>query len=391
MSKYDICIVGGAGHIGAPLAIIFANKGLKVLIYDLNQKSMDTIANGNLPFSEKGHEPFLKQALDSKNLFFTNKSYDIKHSDNVVITIGTPVDEFQNPKLQEIIKCIDDLPIHSNQLLILRSTLFPGTTDYVKRYLEEKNLHPKIAFCPERIVEGEAFKEMQELPQIISGVDTKSSIAAQVLFNLITPKIVHMKPMEAEFAKLISNTYRYIQFAAANQFYEMATGAGLSYTNILAGAKQDYARLRDLPKAGFAAGPCLLKDTLQLCAFSEGRFPLGHAAVQANEGLPAFLVSQLEDKHNLLTKTVGLLGMAFKANIDDPRTSLSYKLKKILAFKAKKVLTSDPFVLDPDLLPIDDVIKASDILIVCVPHTVYNELHIRFDLKNKEVINIWND
>lgn len=387
MNKYDICIVGGAGHIGAPLAILFASKGLKVLIYDLNKKTMATIAGGKLPFLEKGYEPFLKKALDTNNLFFTNKSNDVKYADSVVITIGTPVDEFQNPKIQEIIKCLDDLPIHNDQLLILRSTLFPGTTDYVKRYLQSKNLYPKIAFCPERIVEGEAFKEMQELPQIISGVDVQSSLAAYALFKLITSKIVDMKPMEAEFSKLMANAYRYMQFAMANQFYEMATTAGLSYKKILSGAKKDYARLRDLPTAGLAAGPCLLKDTLQFCSFSEGNFTLGHAAVQINEGLPAFLVKQLETKYNLIDKTIGLLGMSFKANIDDPRTALSYKLKKILTFKAKKVLTTDPFVPDNNLLPIDDVINQSDIIIICIPHTVYANL----DFKNKEVINIWND
>ncbi len=136
-----------------------------------------------------------------------------------------------------------------------------------------------------------------------------------------------------------------------------------------------------------AAGPCLLKDTLQFCSFSEGNFTLGHAAVQVNEGLPAFLVKQLETKHNLIDKTIGLLGMSFKANIDDPRTALSYKLKKILTFRAKKVLTTDPFVSDPDLLPINKVINQSDILIICVPHTIYTNL----DFKNKEVVNIWND
>lgn len=385
--KYDICIVGGAGHIGAPLAILFAHHGLKVLIYDLNQKAMDIIASGELPFLETGYEPFLKSALEQKNLFFTTKADEVAISKNVILTIGTPIDEFHNPKIYEIIKCLDSLPLHNEHTLILRSTVFPGVTEYVSKYLKNKGLEPLLAFCPERIVQGEAIRELQKLPQIVSGTSVQATHEAAKLFSMIAPQIVHLQTMEAEFAKLFANTYRYIQFAATNQFYEMATSAGLDYNKILDGAKQDYSRLRDLPGPGFAGGPCLFKDTLQLCAYSEGKFNLGQAAIQANEGLPAFLVNQLEKKHNLENKTVGLLGMAFKPNSDDARTSLSYKLKKILMFRAKAVLTTDPLISDPNLLPLNQVIHESDILIVCVPHSEYEKLHFP---KNKEVINIWH-
>lgn len=386
--KYDVCIVGGAGHIGAPLAILFASKGLKVLIYDLNQSAMDVIKVGKLPFLENGYEPFLENALQQNNLFFTTEAHDIKLSKNIIITIGTPIDEFHNPKIHEIIKCLNSLPIHNDHLLVLRSTVFPGVTNYVHRYLKSKKIEPLIAFCPERIVQGEAIQELQKLPQIVSGITEEAAIKVADLFSIIAPKIVRLDVMEAEFAKLFANTYRYIQFAATNQFYEMATSAGLNYNKILDGAKQDYTRLRDLPSPGFAGGPCLYKDTLQLCAYSEGKFSLGQAAIQSNEGLPAFLVNQLEKKYNLLTKTVGLLGMAFKADSDDSRTSLSYKLKKILMFKAKEVLTTDPLIKDPDLLPLDEVIHKSDIIIVCVPHTEYKELR---HLKDKEIVNVWHE
>ena len=385
MNKYDVCVVGGLGHIGAPLSIMFANKGMKVLICDPNKAAWETIKTGNLPFLETGHEPLLKNALENGNLFYTPYFEEIRQAKALIITIGTPIDEFHNPKINEIVKCLDELPITSEHLLILRSTLFPGTTDYVARHLKEKGIEPLIAFCPERIVQGEAIVEMQKLPQIISGTTEEAEVAATKLFGLIAPKVVYMKTMEAEFAKLFANAYRYIQFAATNQFYEMVTSAGLDYNNILEGAKQDYPRLRDLPRPGFAGGPCLYKDTLQLCAFTEGRFGLGQAAIQANEGLPAFIVDQLEKKHDLKTKTVGLLGMAFKANSDDARTSLSYKLKKILTFKAKAVLTTDPLVQDKTLLPIDKVIDDADIIIVCVPHDAYSNL----DMRGKEVVNVW--
>jgi UDP-N-acetyl-D-mannosaminuronic acid dehydrogenase len=386
LNKFDICVVGGAGHIGAPLAILFASRGFKVLICDPNRKTMDDIQSGKLPFLEREHEPLLKNALEAKNLSFTTNPVDARFAKTLIVCIGTPIDEFHNPKIGEIIKCIDELPINNTHLLILRSTLFPGTTDYVERYLHNKNVFPLISFCPERIVQGEAIKELQKLPQIISGTTPHAQNQASQLFQTIAPEIVHMKPMEAEFAKLFANTYRYIQFATTNQFYEMATIAGLDYHKILQGSKQNYPRLHDLPIPGLTAGPCLFKDVLQLCAFTNGKFMLGQSAINANEGLPDFLVNQLEKKHNLLTKTVGLLGMAFKANSDDARSSLSYKLKKILTFKAKKVLTTDPLVQDKYLLPLHVVIEQSDILIICVPHDQYKNLK----LDHKEVVNVWN-
>lgn len=388
--KYDICIVGGAGHIGSVLSILFAYKGLKVLIYDINKRSMDTISSGKLPFLEKGYETYLEKALMNNNLFFSDKPEDVQYAKNVIITIGTSVDEFQNPRMKDIIRCINELPIHNEQLLILRSTIYPGTTTYIDRYLKSKNLKPLLSFCPERLVQGNGIEEIQTLPQIVSGITKEAEEQASNLFKIIAPQIVIMSTKEAEFAKLFANTYRYIQFAAANQFYEMTTMAGLDYNKILDGAKQDYPRLRDLPSAGLAGGSCLYKDTVQLCAYAEGKFSLGEAAVKVNEGIPAFLVSQLEKKYDLTKKTIGLLGMSFKANSDDIRASLSYKLKNILTFKAKQVLTTDtlvPLTTDPTLLSLNEVIEKSDILIICVPHNEYKYL---YKLQNKEVVNIWH-
>ena len=193
--------------------------------------------------------------------------------------------------------------------------------------------------------------------------------------------------MEAEFAKLFCNAYRYMQFAIANQFYMLADAAGLSYARIRQGLMEDYPRMRDLPGAGFAAGPCLYKDTLQLVAFSENQMGLGLSAIQVNEGMPAYIVSRLKEKYPLKRMTVGLLGMSFKAESDDARSSLSYKLKKLLALHAKKVLTTDPFVTgDPSLLPLREVVRRSDILVLCTPHSIY----AKADLRGKKVYDIWS-
>ena len=153
-----------------------------------------------------------------------------------------------------------------------------------------------------------------------------------------------MEPEEAELAKLFTNSYRYIKFAAANQLYMMANDFGLDYERIRRAVIEDYPRAADLPGPGFAAGPCLLKDTMQLAAFNNNNFALGQASMQINEGLPLYLVSRMAARYDLDSMTVGILGMAFKGESDDNRSSLSYKLKRVLKVRAAEVLTTDPYV-----------------------------------------------
>jgi UDP-N-acetyl-D-mannosaminuronic acid dehydrogenase len=387
--KYDVVVVGGAGHVGAPLSIVLAKKGLRTLIYDISQNALDTLAKGKLPFLEEGGEPLLKEVLADHKLGFSNEVADIRGIPYVILTIGTPVDEFHNPVLRVLTDCMDTLLPHlsDDQTIILRSTVFPGATDFLDDYLKSHGRKTLIAFCPERVVQGKAIREIQCLVQMISGTTPAAEESAARLFRRVAQKVVRLKPMEAEFAKLFCNAYRYMQFAIANQFYMLANAAGLSYARIRKGLMEDYPRMRDLPGAGFAAGPCLYKDTLQLVAFSENQMGLGLSAIQVNEGMPAYIVSCLKEKHALKRMTVGLLGMSFKAESDDARSSLSYKLKKLLALHAKKVLTTDPFVTgDPNLLPLRDVVRGSDILILCTPHSVYATA----DLQGKNVYDIWS-
>jgi UDP-N-acetyl-D-mannosaminuronic acid dehydrogenase len=387
--KTDVCVVGGAGHVGAPLAIVFAKHGLDTLIYDLNPSAMQLLQGGEMPFMEEGAEPLLKEALAAKKLSFTTDVARVADARYVVVTIGTPIDEFQNPMLRLVEECMQTLLpyLSDGQTVILRSTLFPGVTDWLQRYLRMHGKKTGVAFCPERVVQGHSIRELQELAQIVSGTTPEAEAAAEQLFAKIAPKIVRMVVKEAEFAKLISNAYRYITFATSNQFYMMVTDAGLDYHRLLKGLKEDYPRMADLPSPGFAAGPCLYKDTLQLAAAYSDTFGLGYAALQVNEGLPAFIVQRLAARQDLGDKTVGILGMAFKSQSDDIRSSLSYKLKKLLKYQAREVLATDPFVtVDSTLLPLDEVIKRSDVLVVGVPHKAYKHLETR----GKPLVDVWN-
>ena len=288
-------------------------------------------------------------------------------AEHVVVVIGTPVDEHLNPKQIAITKALGGCSeyLRDGQLLVLRSTVFPGVTALVEKMMARLGRQIEVAFCPERIAEGKAMTELFELPQIVSSRTPAGAKRASALFGRLTSKIVVMSPEEAELAKLFTNVWRYIKFATANQLYMMANEQGLDFDRIRRGLAEDYPRAADMPAAGFAAGPCLFKDTMQLAAFNHNNFPLGHAAMAVNEGLPLYVVHRLEQRFDLASMTVGILGMAFKAGSDDIRSSLSYKLKRILAFKADAVLCTDPYVtVDPGLLPLEEVLARSDLLVV---------------------------
>ncbi len=386
----DITVVGGAGHVGIPLVLALAEAGMRVNVNDLNQATLDTLKSGKLPFIEYGAESVLAKALAAKRLVFTNAPDRISTSGPVIITIGTPIDEFLNPVRRVVQACVDAiLPrLADGQLVVLRSTVFPGTTDWLASYLGAQGRKLKVAFCPERVVQGFGLKELRAMPQIVSGCTPEAERAAVDLFERITPEVVVVSPLEAEFAKLFSNAYRYIEFAATNEFYLVAKSAGVDYQRVLTAMKHNYPRLKSMPRPGFAAGPCLVKDTMQLSAFARNQFGLGHAALLVNEGLVLHVIDDLKRRYDLAKTTIGLLGMAFKAESDDTRASLSYKFKNMLTGQAHAVLTTDPFVTtDPQLLPLTDVIARSDLLILCAPHAAYRTA----DFKGKPVVDIWGE
>jgi UDP-N-acetyl-D-mannosaminuronic acid dehydrogenase len=384
----DVVVIGGGGHVGLPLAIAFADRGARVAIYDVSESAVECVNAGKLPFDEPGAAPLLERAVASGRLLASTDPAVVGTAEHVVVVIGTPVDEHLNPNQTAIPKALGACSpyLRGGQLLVLRSTVFPGVTALVEKMIAGLGVSIEVAFCPERIAEGKAMTELFELPQIVSARTPQGMDRAVKLFSLLTDSIVELSPEEAELAKLFTNVWRYIKFAAANQFYMMANDRGLDFERIRKGLAHDYPRAADMPGAGFAAGPCLFKDTMQLAAFNHNNFALGHTAMTINEGLPLYLVHRLEQKLDLSTMTVGILGMAFKGESDDIRSSLSYKLKRILEFKADNVLCTDPYVtVDPRLLPQDEVIARSDLLIIATPHPEYRNL-----VTDKPVADIWN-
>ena len=389
MSKpLDVVLVGGCGHVGLPLGLAFADRGLSVALFDIDADAVARVNRAELPFREPGADEVLARVVADGTLRATTDPAVVGTAENVVVVVGTPIDEHLNPDLNAVHGAIGVLGDHlvDGQLLVLRSTVYPGVTALVERLMKDLSLDVDVAFCPERIAEGKAMVELFELPQIVSSRSQRALDRATKLFRNIIHEVVVLEPEEAELAKLFTNTWRYIRFATANQLFMIANDFGLDYERIRAALTHHYPRAADLPGAGFAAGPCLFKDTMQLAAFNNNNFQLGQASVAVNEGLPLYVIARLEQRFDLSDMAVGILGMSFKAESDDIRSSLSYKLKRILRFKAREVLCHDPFVtVDPDLLPFDDVLARADLLVVATPHPMYADLDT-----DKPVVDIWN-
>jgi len=382
----NIAVVGGAGHVGLPLGLVLAQKGHQVWAYDVASAAVETINRGNLPFKELDAESLLREVLGSKSFIATDSPDCIKSADVVIVVIGTPVDEHVNPDPEFVIKTIMSLKpyLHSGQILLLRSTIFPGVSQRLESFLDIELPGISVAYCPERILQGQALKELTTLPQIIGTRTEEVYLRATEVFQSLGIPTIHATPEEAELAKLFTNAWRYIKFAAANQFFMMANDLSIDYERVREIVSFEYPRANDLPKSGFAAGPCLFKDTMQLSALVQQKFPLGHSAMMVNEGMPGYLVSRLEEIYDLSTMTVGIMGMAFKGDSDDTRSSLAYKLRKLLVFKTKEVVIADRYVSDDRLCTEDELLSRADLIIIGAPHSAYKSLKT-----NQPIVDIW--
>jgi UDP-N-acetyl-D-mannosaminuronic acid dehydrogenase len=383
----DVVIVGGCGHVGLPLALSLAETGYRVGIDDIDTVKVERVRSGKVPFREHGAEELLQRLLPTGRLEFGSQPSMLERTDTVVIVIGTPIDEFMNPSVTVFDRVVDELIPHIRKdcLVVLRSTVYPGTTEGVERRLRKAGLNAAVAFCPERIAEGHALEEIKGLPQLIGASTDEGFERARKLFEPLGVQVVRTSPLEAELAKLLTNTWRYMKFAIANQFFQIAHRSGADYSRVLDAIRRDYPRASDLPGPGFSAGPCLLKDTMQLSAFTPDHFPMGQAAMQINEGMPSYIIDSLNFRQPLAGRTLGILGMAFKGESDDPRASLSYKVRKLAAFKGARVLCTDPYVEDRSFLPLPTVLAESDVLVIGAPHREYRGL----ELGGRDVVDIW--
>lgn len=387
----------GVGRVGLPLALSFADAGFSVLGVDTNQDLIQMLVNKEMPFMEKDAQELLKKHSGTGFIPASDINV-IRQADAIVITLGTPVDDHFNPDFSQIesIKAPLSANLKKGQLIVLRSTVTPGTTEFIKEFLQKETglmcgRDFFLAFCPERIAEGNALAELKEVPQIIGGITAECSAKAKELFSKINGKCLLSDSKSAELAKIFSNMYRYINFAIANEFAILAMENRRSIYEIIELVNKDYKR-GGLANPGFTAGPCLYKDGFFLVdaiPFND----LISASFRVNENLPNYLVKKIKEMTNLNGKKVTILGMAFKKGIDDTRDSLAYKLKKSFLREGSSVSLHDPYIpkFNQD---INTALNGSEVVVIAMNHDQYSYLNkekIR-EISGKEVIicDIWN-
>ena len=302
INRDKVCIVGGAGHVGLPLGLAFSSKNFNVVLIDKDKNNTKKINEGKMPFIEKGCANLLKKMLSKKIIFATNQLKEVKDSKFIIVCIGTPVNNKLNPNLKNFLNFFRNLKkyLNKNHIIIIRSSIYPGICEKVFNIIKSKCKN--LSYCPERIAQGNSLIEMPNISQIISGKNNKAKIESKKIFKKISKKIIFTEIIEAELIKLFSNAYRYINFSISNQFYMMCKNQGLDFFKIRNLMRDNYDRNKNIPKAGFTAGPCLMKDTMQLSSFYNHQFSLCRSAMHINESLPKFIIDSLNQKYNLKKK-----------------------------------------------------------------------------------------
>jgi UDP-N-acetyl-D-mannosaminuronic acid dehydrogenase len=382
-SKNFTLAVIGVGRVGLPLSLVFASNGVNVIGVDINPVVVKQLNSGTTTMQEGGIKELLKRTLAEKKFSATDDQKDaISKADVIVITVGTPLNQDLRPdftQLYQALESISSQPL-KGKLIILRSTVPPGTTEGVARKLlkERTGLEPGrdfyLAYCPERILEGKAVEELENLPELIGGVNPTSSEIAAGLFKLINPnkKTIIIPPRVAELAKLFTNIYRYVNFALANQFALIAEYYGADAYEAIRAANEDYKR-SNIPLPGPTGGPCLYKDGYMLSYTPFIDFI--KSAWHLNESVPLHIINRMKAKvGSLFGLKVALLGLAFKADIDDTRQSPALKLLNDLKAEGCEVVAHDPYI---ESAPLESALSGADIVVLAVNHSKFRDLTCR--------------
>jgi UDP-N-acetyl-D-mannosaminuronic acid dehydrogenase len=366
----------GLGRVGLPLALSFADRGLTVVGVDNNIAQLDSIRAGRMPFSEAGTQELLERVLAGGRLELSDRADDAARTDNIVITIGTPSFSHLESDLRQVRAALDDLLplLRHGHALILRSTIAPGTTDFVAAYLEKRRglrvgEDVFVAHAPERIAAGRFLEEISSLPCIVGGVGETSTERAASLFSLFGAPIVKTTPVQAELAKIWTNILRYTTFALPNLLMMDCERYGANVFEVIDLINRDYPR-GGIALPGLTAGSCLRKDFV----FSEERSNspgMLLAVSRVNESVPLFLVEGIKRRLGELdSRKVAVLGLTFKRDTDDERDSLSPKLIRLLERELADVAICDPHATTPTQ-PLADAVRGADVVIVATNHSAF--------------------
>jgi UDP-N-acetyl-D-mannosaminuronic acid dehydrogenase len=372
--------VVGLGRVGLPLALSFADAGLDVIGVEREQSVLEQVAAGRMPYRETGTQELLERVLESSRLQMTRTVQDAAAADHIVLTLGTPAHVHIEIDMSQIKQVVDDLlpVLREGQSLILRSTVAPGTTDWVAGYIEQRRGFRVgedlfVAHVPERIAENHFLEEIATLPCIVGGVGEGSSAKAAELFEVFGAEIVQTTPVQAELAKIWTNILRYTQFALPNLLMMEAEQYDANVFEVIDLINRDYPR-GGIANPGLTAGACLRKDF----TFSEERSSAPGmllAVSRVHETVPLFLVKGLKARlrGSLRDRKIAVLGLTFKRDSDDLRDSLSFKLVRLLERELAHVARHDPHV-SAGSDPLEAALDGAEAVVIATNHSGFEDL-----------------
>jgi UDP-N-acetyl-D-mannosaminuronic acid dehydrogenase len=371
--RYDVSVIG-LGRIGLPLAVSFANAGMSVLGVDNDAERLAAIAERRMPFKEPGVDELLARV----DIDVSARAADAAQADAIVLTLGTPALPHIEIDMGDIRAVLDDLLplVRPEQLIVLRSTVAPGTTEFVAGYLEKQRGFSVgedlfVAHVPERIAADRFLEEIGTLPCIVGGIGEESGERAARLFEPLGAPIVQTTPVQAELAKIWTNILRYATFALPNLLMMDCERYGANVFDVIELINRDYPR-GGMAQPGLTAGTCLRKDF----TFSEERSSAPGmllAVSRVHETVPLFLVDGIKRRlgGTLRERRAAVLGLSFKRDTDDERDSLSHKLIRLLERELADVSVHDPVVATPTA-GFEEAVSGADVVIVATNHSAYS-------------------
>ncbi len=372
----DVSVIG-LGRVGLPLALCFADRGLRVHGIDNDPERLLAVEAGTMPFEETGAQELLERVNAGERLHLSERIEDAADAGHIVLTLGTPSLSHIEIDMRDIRSALDDLlpVLREGHSLVLRSTIAPGTTDFVAGYLHKQRgfeigEEMFVSHAPERIAAGRFLEEIDTLPCIVGGVGERSGEMAARLFSVFAAPVVQTTPVQAELAKIWTNILRYATFALPNLLMMDCEQHGANVFDVIDLINRDYPR-GGIASPGLTAGTCLRKDF----TFSEERSNAPGmllAVSRVNESVPLFLVEGMKRRvGDLSGRKVAVLGLAFKRDTDDERDSLSHKLIRLLERELADVAVHDPLVSTPSQ-SFDDAVAGADAVVVATNHSDFD-------------------
>ena len=385
----------GLGYVGLPLACLCAKKGYKVIGIEINQTKVDLVNEGKNPIKDEYIDLNLRKGMNEA----TTDNSKLKEADIVIVCVPTPVDGKHVPDLSyvktasnSIAKCLQE-----NQIITVESTVYPGTTEeIVKPILEKSGKKFFLAHCPERIDPGNKKWTVENIPRVVGGINNESTRKiADFYRSIIDGEVTEVKSSkEAEATKIMENTFRDINIAFMNEMAKSFDKAGIDITEVIKGASsKPFGFLPHYPGAG-VGGHCIAVDPYYLIDNAK-KYDFDHEflklARKINNSMPEHTVNLFVEELNKLGKAVsgakvGVLGIAYKKDIDDTRKSPALKVINLLKKKGADVVVYDPFVPDKsNVNSLSELCKTVDYFVLITDHSEFKTMDYNL-LKNIKLI-----